>query len=380
MLYVVFTNIDHTKIPKFEKIPFKEAVTLTNEIEMEMRPKKKVLSGDFYLIRDEDNETVYSGTFNFGSKFAPNLFIHIKKNLPKIRTSKEKEKQRLLLIEEMEEQTEEAYKQEEDLSDDDLSNLDKSKISHLKRWQRRTVYGVGLFFALAFLGCLTFFMIQVASFQNEYNQVQANSEEQEILLSNYEKALLDDREDLITYLSEKEELTEEQRMIYANHLVNNEQYEELVNLFDEDPILALSYLTQVTDDIATVEAFNEAYPTSEGEFEIAYANNNYKDLLAIEDVEMNVERSKKKTYALLKTGNIEDARAELENNNDEELSNKIDEYASLTEQIEELNSQIADLEDDIDDADTKKARRNLRGDKNDLEDERDELENQRGDL
>lgn len=380
MLFVIFTNVDHARITKFDKIAFKEAVQLTNEIEMEMRAKKKVLSGDFHLIREEDNETVYSGTFNFGSRYAPNLFIHIKKNLPKIRTNKEKERQRLLLMEEMEEQTEEAYKTEEDLSDDDLSNLDKSKISHLKRWQRRTVYGIGGFFALAFIGCLAFFMIQIASFQNEYKQVQATSEEQELLISNYEKALLNEQEDMITYLSEKDELNEEQRLIYANYLSNNEQYEELVNLFDGDAKLALSYLSQVTDDIEKIQAFNEAYPTNEAEFEIAYANNNFEDLLAIEDVEMSVDRSKKKTYALLKTGKIEDARAELENNNDEELAEKINQYESLTEQIEDLNSQISDIEDKIDNEDSKKKRKNLNKDKDGLEEELSDLKNQRGNL
>lgn len=297
MLYVVFTHLDHPKINKFEKIPFPKAVELTQGIEIEMRENKKEIPGEFHLLQDNSNgDSLYSGTFQFGSYFAPNLFIHIKKNLPSIKADKEKERKRLALMSEMDELIDDNYKKEENLEEDAFRNLDKSKISSLKKGARRTLYGLGLFFALACIVSNTFYLLQISSFNNTYQSVEAETEEQSEVINRYENALLGDRETLIKYLSEKNDLETNEKQIYAKYLAEENNFDKLVELYNDDPKLVATFLTKYTD-IEKLKAFHDAYPTNEAKFDIAYAENNYKEVISIENVEMTTERSEKKTHA-----------------------------------------------------------------------------------
>ncbi|MYL43971.1 hypothetical protein [Virgibacillus salexigens] len=370
MLYVIFTQLEHSKIQKFEKIPFPEAVKLSHEIEMECRENKKELSSEFRIL-GENNEELYIGYPVFGSYHAPNLFIHIKRHLPVIKADKEKEKKRLALMSEMEELISDEYKQEEELEQDKFRNLDQSKISHLKKWQRRTIYGVGGFFALAFAGVSSFFFLQIASFNTDFTELKAEASNKEEVINHYETALLGDNEALKKYLATKEkELDTGEKQIYASYLANENEFDKLVGLYDDDPKLVASYLSD-NKDIKVLKAFNEAYPTNEAKFDIAYADKNYNEVVAIENIEMTTDRSEKKTYAHLKTGKLEEAKKELENNNNKELAEKVNRYEELEKKITQLNEDIDNVKGDDDDA--KKKRKKLEDQRNDLQKQQDEI-------
>ncbi|MYL39823.1 hypothetical protein [Halobacillus litoralis] len=361
MLYVVFTQLENSKIVKFEKIPFPQAVKLSQELEMEMREKKQEVNGEFYLLEEENNgEAIYSGTFKFGSYFAPNLFVHIKKKLPVIKTSKEKEKKRLALMAELEELVEEDLKKEEDLDSEIFGKLDKSKVSRLKRWQRRTIYGLGALFALSSIGILAFFFIQISAFNNEYQALSAEKEKQTDVIDKYQNALLGEEKTLNEYLSAKKlsNLKSNEKRIYAGYLADEKKFSELVDLYGGDPKLAATFLSN-NKSVDVLKEFNEDYPTNEAKFDIAYAEEDFNKVLSIQNVEMTTQRSEKKTYAFLKTGNVEEAKAELENNNSDELSEKIAQY-------EQLNQAIADINKEMDEAKDDK--------KDDLEEEKEELQ------
>ena len=348
MLYVVFTQLEHSKIVKFEKIPFPEAVKLSHQIEMEMREKKQKIEGDFYLLEEDNNgEPIYSGTFNFGSYYAPNLFVHIKKKLPVIKTSKEKEKKRLALMADLEELVSDNYKQEENLENAWIRNLDKSKISRLKSWQRRTVYGLSLFFALATVGIFSFFIIQISSINNDYQALSAQNEEKEEIIDRYAGALLGKKDSLNAYLSDKVKsgLNDNEKRIYASYLADEKKFDQLVEVYDDDPKLAATFISN-NKDTEILKEFNEDYPTNEAKYDIAYKDGNYNELLSIENVEMTSTRSEMKTYAYLKTGKIKEAKAELENNNSEDLANKISHFEQLNKAIADINEQIDDAKDD----------------------------------
>lgn len=365
MLYVVFTSGNHPDITKFEKMPFEDAVALSQKLEKEFRSNKKKMFADFHLIQDDTNEELYAGTFEFGSYYAPNLYIHIKKKLPKIRTSKEKEKKRIALMSKMDEQLGEEYKKEEELEREEYNNLDKSRISRFTKIQRRIIYGSGLGVSILFLGISIFLFIQLASLDSQYQTVKAETEKGKATLEYYENALLGDSEPLFKYLSEnKNDLTDNEKKVYATYLTQEKDYEQLVEVFDNEPKLVVTFLAN-QGNIEELEEFNEIYPTNEAKFELAYANKDYKEALEVENVSMNTERSKKKTYALLKIGDIEKAKEELSNNNDPELSEKIAKYEALTAEMSELEEKIDNAE--------KKERKKLRSEKKEIEEQLNEI-------
>src|SRR5699024_11809104 len=104
----------------------------------------------------------------FESNYKPNINNQKKKKLPKKRKNKEKEKQKIIFMSKLEERLEEKYKEDEVIEDKELINLDKSRISYFKKWQRRTIYGIGLFFILLSIGLFAFFFIQIAIINEDY--------------------------------------------------------------------------------------------------------------------------------------------------------------------------------------------------------------------
>lgn len=368
MLYVVFTQLNHSKIQKYEKIPFDEAVKLSAELEMEMRRNKEKVPGVFSVIdSDNDNEALYAGTFNFGSYFAPNLYMHIMKNLPKIKRfgNKEKANKQIEFMRQMDNLISDDYKQEEDIDEQLFQNVDKDKISHLKKWQRWTVYVLGLFFAIAFVGTLSFFFIQIAAINADYHAMEKQLSSKEKSNNYYADALLGDEDKLKKYLSTKNnKLTDQEKKLSAMFLANDEEYEKLVQLYNGDAKKVANFLSK-NAEMDKLKAFNEEYPTNEAKFDIAYADKDYDKALSIDNYDVTPERSKKKTYAFLKTGKLDEAKKELENNNDEDLQKKVTKYEDLDKKINDLNDKIKN--------DSKKDKRKHKKEKEKLEKEQSEI-------
>jgi tetrahydromethanopterin S-methyltransferase subunit B len=347
MLYVNFTRGTHPKISKHERIPFPEAVKLSQEIEMEMREKKKTIDSYFFVIDPEYDEEMYEGTFQFGSYTAPNLFIHIKKKLAVMKTDKEKEKIRLAFITEMDELIEDQYKKEEDTEHDILNNLDVSKISRFNRWQRRTIYSIAGFFALTAVGVFSYFFIQIAVINQEYQAIASESDQKGQVINYYENALLGDTEELEQHLAsiERSELSSQEKIIYAGYVADEGDFDKLNTIFENDTSMVATFLSN-NKDTAILRQYHDSYPTNEARFDLAFADENYEEVVEIENVELSTTRSIKKTYAYLKIDNLDAAKEELEGNNSSEMKEKIERY-------EELKVLIAKLDEEIDDAEEK---------------------------
>lgn len=370
MLYINFVQGDHEDLPKHERIPFNEAVALSHRIEAEMREKKSTIPSYFYVIDDEMVDTLYEGEFVFGSHSSPNLYIHIINKLQSIKTSKENEKLRLSFITDMEAQVDEEYKKQDDSEDNPFQNLDRSRISRLKSWQRRSIYGLAGALGLACIGIFSFFLLQIASISEETETSVAQAEEQEEAIEYYEQALLGEEGNLETFLSDKDidSLSDRERNVYASLIADNQDFETLNTLFEEDNQLVATFLGQ-RGNIPALRAYNEQYPTNEGRFDIAFAEENYEELLHVENVEMNSRRSEMRTKALLETGDIEGARSELENNTSTELAERVNRYGELNSEISDLNEQIENLDKEEDEEEIET-----------LEEQKERLENERSSI
>jgi hypothetical protein len=152
------------------------------------------------------------------------------------------------------------------------------------------------------------------------------------------------------------DLNSQEKNIYAGYVADEGDFDKLNALFENDTSMVATFLSNHKTD--RLREYHDRYPTNEARFDLAFADENYEEVLKIENVDMSTERSKKKTYAYLKTGNLEKAKEELERNNSSEMKERIARY-------EELNAAIAKLDDKIDDAE-EKDRKQLETEKKEL--------------
>ncbi|MDM5196498.1 hypothetical protein QUF79_00080 [Fictibacillus enclensis] len=341
MLQVVFTEFNDNSIKKFERIDFVEAVKQTMILEQKYREEKKMISGSFYLIESENDSTaLYTGTFKFGSRYAPNLYIHIKKKLEEIKMNRQQQRDRIELIAKMEDGLPEIYKKEEVIENAHLLNLNVSRISRLKKWQRRSIYALTGLLGLGLIGTIFYMVMIVAQYDVAYSKEQNKVAAQNKQLDIYEQGLLGKHDVLLDYFkATKTNLSDEEKKIYANLLLKDKKYKELVSLYNNDSGYIATMISK-QGDINALRAFHKDFPSNESTFDLLYADKKYKELLAVKDVDMTVKRSEMKTYALMKTGKIEEANAELANNNNKDLKAKITQYEKLSKELKEFNEAI----------------------------------------
>lgn len=346
MLNVVFYNSGNIgKVENFRTFPFRDAVALTENVERECRKAKLQFVAEFQ-VTGEDGAVYYRGIFAFGSYDYQNLYHQLIETTPKIKVSKDKERERQFLLEQIEVLTPAAYKEIE-VVDKTFINLEKTNISKLKKWQRSVIYIVA---PLSLIGCAALGFVMTSqesafeeSLATEVEKAQINTQ----LIERYEQALQGNKSELLPYLEslqEADKLTENQQVLLLNEHLMNGAYDKAVALNDdiiyvETLILANKQLNdkQKSEKIA---AFNELYPTNEARFDLAYFETNYDLMLNVENINMTVQRSEMKTYALLKLGKLDDAKKELNNNSNEKLNEKIIRYEILAAEIKTLQNRL----------------------------------------
>lgn len=339
-MQVIFYNVPDSRIKNFEKYAFGDAVAISHEVEHNCREEKIQFSSEFQVLDDND-KIYYKGTFDFGSYDYPNLYHKIKYMVNRIRVAKENQADKLYLLEKIEELTPGELKKDE-IVDKLMVNLDRTNVSKLKSWQRKTIYTLGSLGFTAFLALGFVYIAEKGAYEKALDDGRNQIREAKKLSELYEIAILGDKTEMIASLEKlkKDKMTEKQLQILFVQYVENEEFTEAVALFDNDSVQAetmimnSSIAREVKKDKLT--KFNKAYPTNEAKYDLAYIDGDYELMLNVPNVMMTVTRSEMKTYALMKIGKIDEAKIELNNNNNEELANKITEYEVLTAEIKTL--------------------------------------------
>lgn len=272
---------------------------------------------------------------------------------------------RLGFLEDMEALVEEKYKFEEEIKPNE--NVDANYVSRLKRWQRKTVYGVAAFFILASIGLFSFFIIQLSSVSAEMQEVTNTKETQEAKVSTYQDALMGDEQELLDYYKDQDpsDLSTQERNIYASFLADKDQFKQMNKLFD-GPETAVEFV-RLNKSNETLQAYHDAFPTDEGAFELAYQNSNYDKVINTDNVEMTNRRSELLAKAYLHQDDVEGAEQVYQNHQTDAIRDTIDTYQEHQSTIDDLNSQIDDLDEDEDEIE-------------ELEQEKEEAQQQRDDI
>ncbi len=342
MLEVWFSNVEDDLIPNHQRLEFKKAVELTDELERKCRNEKRVTTSEFTVI-GRNEETLYVGSFEFGSYDYPNIYHQIKDKAKKIRVEKRNQADKEYLLEKIDELTPEKYKVEE-LIDKTLINLDRRKISRLKKWQRMTVYSLAAVMTTLLIIVSTVYFLEKVQYENALKEGRTALEENTLLMKNYERALLGKEEELLEYLADKE-LTENQEIFVTSYHIGEADYVSAVKTMNDDPVRVETMILSTDryndkQKIKKIKEFNEKYPTNEARYDLAYFDKDFELMLNLPDIDMTVGRSNMKTYALMKLGKIDEAKIELKNNNDKEMKQKIDRYGILKAEIATLEMKI----------------------------------------
>lgn len=337
---VIFYNVPDARIKNFEKLSFSEAVAISDKVERDCRNENVQFTSEFQVLDDSD-KIYYKGTFDFGSYDYPNIYHKIKKMVNRIKVDKQHQADKLYLLDQLEKLTPPEYKNEEKI-DKLLINLERSRVSKLKSWQRKTMYGLGAVGLTGFLMTGFLFVAQKDSYEKALADGRNQVEQVQKLSEMYEVAILGEREEMITSLEklEKEDRTEKQLQILFGQYITNNEFEKAAALFDNDYVQAETMIMNSSLDREVkkekITKFNEVYPTNEAKYDLAYIDRNYELMLNIPNVMMTVKRSEMKTYGLIKVGKIDEAKIELNNNNSEDLSEKITKYEVIMAEIQTL--------------------------------------------
>lgn len=344
MLKVLFVGAPSDAIPNHEKIDFAQAVALTHELELIYRNEQREAVAEFFVI-GQDGIDLYKGVFSFGSYDYPNIYHQVKDKAAKIRVDKEKQADKLFLLEQLEKLTPEEFKKEENI-DRALVNVDKGRISRLQKWQRIAIYSLSGFLGAALLFLSILYFLQKAQYEAVLEEARDIVSQQEEVIETYEYGLLGEQEAFLTSLEEKETLSESQKRILATLYLEKSEFERAVQLIG-DPVYVETLIMKnqqlsKEEKIKKIKEFNQLYPTNEARFDLAYYEADYELMMNLPSINMTVERSEMKTYGLLKLKKIDEAKVELNNNNSKELKQKIDLYEVLTAEIKTLEENLAE--------------------------------------
>lgn len=343
MLKILFVGAPAESIPNHEKMEFSQAVALTHELELRYRTEQREAAAEFFVI-GKDGLDLYKGVFNFGSYDYSNIYHQIKDKATKIRVDKEKQPDKLFLLEQIEKQTPEEFKKEEKI-DRTLVNIDKTRISRLKKWQRVIIYSVAAVLGAGLLLLGVLYLLQKIQYEEALEEGRSIVSQQEKTIETYEYGLLGEEDEFLKALEAKEELTESQKRIVTTLYLGKSEFEKAVQVMNDSVYVETLIMKnpQLSKDekIQKINEFNQLYPTNEARFDLAYYEADYELMMNLPSINMTVERSEMKTYGLLKIGKIEEAKAELNNNNSGTLKQKIDLYEVLTAEIKTLETNLA---------------------------------------
>ena len=334
MLFVRFTDVQDTRIPNYERLPFAEAVIATHDLHQARSEEGTSCSGDFRLF-DQKDELLYRGTFTFGTGGTyPNLYHQVQDRVQRIRTKKEDNAKKMWLLDEIETETPDDYKRQ---SVKQITTVSSTYQSRLNRLQRRLIYGVataGILFTSLFTATQWFI-------DKEAHAEQVIGGEQ-IWLDAYEQALQGEESSLIQLLERKDRSEEEDALLIDLYLAEGKDQKALE--LTDDPILIETKLAGLDlsnqEKLERLQGFQASHPTDEGVFDIAALERDHETVAKTENVEWTAPRVSAKVTAYLYLGDIESAKGWASKTNDPDVQVKVDKYQDITATIDGLNEKL----------------------------------------
>ncbi|SDI43608.1 hypothetical protein [Natribacillus halophilus] len=349
-MHVFFTSpLEGEHIPAFQSLPLADAVQRTQEIDQRWKKQNKSSVSLDFIVHGEDGQKLYAGTYQMGDSYAANLYEHICFRLMerRMRNDDEIEKRNRFLH-----QLTQAVPA--DVRIDINEHLRQQDEKNQTWWSRlspkaRIIGGVGAgvtTLALVF----SIGLVAVVSQQSEVLAAMNESyEDEKEMKTLYAEAVAGDANGAVEALQAQSDRSDQEDAVLTHLLIGQEAYEEAMQINGQsDEAVADAIYEQ--QNLEALTEFQASYETAVGDFEIAYDDERYEDVIAVEDVPMNANRQEKLGYAHIQSGDIEEAKQLASDINSESLNDQISAYEALTADIDDLQTQI-DEESENDDPD-----------------------------
>ncbi|MED5247526.1 hypothetical protein [Priestia sp. LL-8] len=343
MLSVMFIKSETKELKPFQKLSIPEACEITETLEIQYRRTRKKTHADFFILDEEDQE-VYAGTLSIGSGHARHVVDHIKKKLSSLKMDDIQEARKRSFVEQLEKEVPEHLK-----TTDGSFSLEEEKENHMQTTptpvlstrNRRLIYGGGIL-SLLILSATCFSTVATSQDRAETIQdLQKQVKLEQKITGTYERALLGDSEGALKQLSsiDEQSLTNEQKNVYMNLLVDQKKYKEAVKLQGNHPEVVESMISK-KGDVNALKEFQQTFPSPNGAFDLAYHEQRWGDMMSQSGVDMTDKRYEMKAYGYLKLDKVKEAKEAAAHIQSQELNQKIETYEKTKKNIEETKKQV----------------------------------------
>jgi hypothetical protein len=343
MLSVMFIKSETKELKPFQKLSIPEACEITETLETQYQRTRKKTHADFFILDEEDHE-VYAGTLSIGSGLARHVVDHIKKKLGSLKMDDIQEARKRSFLEQLEKEVPDHLKTTDgsfSLEEETEGHVQTNQTPVLSTRNRRLIYGGGIL-SLLILSATCFSTVATSQDRAEMIQdLQKQVKLEQKITGTYERALLGDSEGALKRLSsiDEQSLTKEQKNVYMSLLVDQKKYEEAVQLQGDHPEVVESIISK-KGDVNALKEFQQTFPSPNGDFDLAYHEQRWEDMMRQSGVEMTDKRYEMKAYGYLKLDKVKEAKEEAAHIQNQELNQKIETYEKTKKEVEETKKQV----------------------------------------
>ncbi|OZT10767.1 hypothetical protein CHN50_20220 [Priestia aryabhattai] len=343
MLSVMFIKSETKELKPFQKLSISDACETTEALETHYQRTKKKAYADFFIL-NEENQEVYAGTLSIGSGHSCHVVDHIKKKLTSLKMDDTQEARKRSFLEQLEKEVPDHLKTTDgsfSLEGETEDHMQKTQTPVLSTRNRRLIYSGGIL-SLLILSATCFSTVATSQDRAETIQdLQKQVELEQTITRTYERALLGDSEGVLKWFSsiDEQSLTKEQKNVYMSLLVDQKKYKEAVTLQGNHPEVVESMILE-KGDVNALKEFQQAFPSPNGAFDLAYHEQRWEDMMSQLGVEMTNKRYEMKAYGYLKLDKVKEAKEAAARIQSQDLNQKIETYEKTKKNIKETRKQV----------------------------------------
>ncbi|QKQ09108.1 hypothetical protein [Staphylococcus saprophyticus] len=331
-----------------------------------------------YILYDADEDTdIIEATYKLNDGYK-NIYEHTKELLKNVQVDSEDMKSiKRQYLKELDEVAQN-YKAQKQPTKKEKSNTPKNTSYNAKKQNRENnnkesivsqlkgKKGIGaLLLVLLVIGVCYLF---IATDPNK-DQKKDNVEKEDI----YQQALLGHEDKAIKNYEKlpKEEMTKNDKSIYANLLIDKGDFDKAVDVKSEKYVENQLYSKGKFDSL---EKFENKHSTKNGQFDLAIHNEKYEDATQlVDDIDKTPERKKALAIAYIESDQLDKAKKLAASTDDEEVTKMIDDkqrdkQQSLEKEVEDKQKEYDKVKDD------KKKKKEAKDKKEALDNAKDKLE------
>lgn len=331
---------------------------------------------DYVLYDADENTDLIEATYVVNDGYR-NIYEHTKEILKNVKVDSEDMKAiRRQYLRELDEVAQK-FKSQKETSNKSKMNIPKNATYKFKKENResnkQSIFsqlkgkkGIGALLLVIFvIGICYLFIATDPNKEQKQDAVEKEDIYQQALLGHEDKAIINFEK------IPKEEMTKNDKSIYANLLIDKGSFDKAVEIKGEKYVENKLYSKGEFDSL---EKFEGKHSTKNGQFDLAIHNEKYEDATQlVDDIDKTPERKKSLAIAYIESDQLDKAKKLAASTDDEEVTKMIDDKQRDKQQA--LENDVEDKQKEYDKVkDNKKKKSESKDKKEALDNAKDKLE------